>query len=137
MIVEPDARFQEERARFHLQDREMSYVQMSRARDEARIYSTEDGETGDDVNMLAQAMERSRKKEFAMDTLRKAFDLRDEQRRPVAPPREEPSQEDKRAVAADEAVGQAERERRERQRAESETQERERHRDSIRRHRGL
>jgi conjugative relaxase-like TrwC/TraI family protein len=47
-----------------MQDREISYVQASRARNETRIF-TDRMEAGDDLTKLTRAMKRSRKKELA------------------------------------------------------------------------
>jgi ATP-dependent exoDNAse (exonuclease V) alpha subunit len=47
-----------------MQDREISYVQASRARNETRLFSDR-MEAGDDLTKLTRAMKRSRKKELA------------------------------------------------------------------------
>jgi ATP-dependent exoDNAse (exonuclease V) alpha subunit len=49
-----------------MQDREMTYVQASRARDETRIY-TDRATAGDDLADLARQAERSHQKELAHD----------------------------------------------------------------------
>jgi Ti-type conjugative transfer relaxase TraA len=49
-----------------MQDRELSYVQASRARRETRLY-TDRNEVGDVVTTLAQQMNKSRQKEIALD----------------------------------------------------------------------
>lgn len=52
-----------------MQDREMSYVQASRAREQTTFYMTR-VETGDELAKLAREMERSRQKEMAHTILR-------------------------------------------------------------------
>lgn len=47
-----------------MQDRELSYVQMSRTRGETRLY-TDRNEAGDDLTDLARQMSKSRQKELA------------------------------------------------------------------------
>lgn len=49
-----------------MQDRELSYVQMSRHRDSCRLYAAEP-ELGEDLAELVKAMERSRQKEAVFD----------------------------------------------------------------------
>ena len=49
-----------------MQDRELSYVQMSRAREDTWIYATK-SEVGEDISELVRLMERSRTKELAHD----------------------------------------------------------------------
>lgn len=69
-----------------MQDRELSYVQISRATEATRIYTTED-EAGEDLTSLAQSFERSRQKELAVlqreraDEERLKQELQEEQRR--------------------------------------------------------
>ena len=50
-------------------DRELAYVQSSRARGETRIY-TDRNETGDLIATLAQQMNKSRQKDLAVDLVR-------------------------------------------------------------------
>lgn len=52
-----------------MQDREMSYVQASRAREQTKFYMTR-VESGDEIAHLAREMERSRQKEMASTVLR-------------------------------------------------------------------
>ncbi|CAN5319596.1 hypothetical protein BH10ACI1_BH10ACI1_17470 [soil metagenome] len=49
-----------------MQDRELSYVQMSRSRTETKIY-TERAEVGDTITELSKRMSKSRQKEIAQD----------------------------------------------------------------------
>lgn len=65
-----------------MQDREMSYVQASRARELTTFYMTR-LETGDEMARLAREMERSRQKEMAHTVIREQEELkqRHEQRR--------------------------------------------------------
>lgn len=49
-----------------MQDRELSYVQMSRSREETKIY-TERAEVGDNLTELSKRMSKSRMKELAQD----------------------------------------------------------------------
>ena len=49
-------------------DVQMAYVQVSRARDKTRIYTTKD-EAGPELSDLAQAMSRNRKKAMAHDAI--------------------------------------------------------------------
>ena len=51
-----------------MQDKELSYVQASRARDTTRIFTTK-VEAGEDLAELAQVMSRSRQKELASDLI--------------------------------------------------------------------
>ncbi len=51
-----------------MQDRELSYVQMSRTRGETRIY-TERADAGDTLTELARNMNKSRQKHLAVDVL--------------------------------------------------------------------
>ena len=55
-----------------MQDRELSYVQMSRAKTETRVYTTE-FEAGEQLTDLVRSMERSRQKELAL-TQQQSFD---------------------------------------------------------------
>ena len=48
-----------------MQDRELSYVQMSRAKQSTNIFTTEE-EAGEQVSTLARRMERSRQEELAL-----------------------------------------------------------------------
>jgi ATP-dependent exoDNAse (exonuclease V) alpha subunit len=52
-----------------MQDREMSYVQASRAREQTKFYMTR-LESGDEIAHLAREMERSRQKDMASTVLR-------------------------------------------------------------------
>jgi conjugative relaxase-like TrwC/TraI family protein len=52
-----------------MQDRELSYVQASRARGETRIYA-ERAETGEDFSTLTKEMKRSRQKEMAVEVIK-------------------------------------------------------------------
>lgn len=52
-----------------MQDRELSYVQSSRPRGDARFYTTE-AEAGHDLTELARSMERSHQKEMALNALK-------------------------------------------------------------------
>lgn len=52
-----------------MQDRELSYVQVSRAREQTHIYSTRSA-TGDDIATLTREMERSRQKDMAHTVIR-------------------------------------------------------------------
>lgn len=54
-----------------MQDREISYVQTSRARGETRIYTTRD-EAGEGLSELAKRMQRSREKELATEQAKRA-----------------------------------------------------------------
>lgn len=49
-----------------MQDREISYVQMSRHREEARVYASR-ADAGEDLSALSDAMARSRMKDTAID----------------------------------------------------------------------
>jgi len=49
-----------------MQDRELSYVQMSRHRDDAHIYTSR-AEAGEDLERLGRSMSRSRQRETAVD----------------------------------------------------------------------
>jgi ATP-dependent exoDNAse (exonuclease V) alpha subunit len=53
-----------------MQDRELSYVQMSRARDNTRIY-IDKLEAGENLKEMVLTMERSRAKELALDVQRR------------------------------------------------------------------
>lgn len=59
-----------------MQDRELSYVQASRARGVTRFFATE-AECGDNLSQLAKKMERSHRKELAVDALREKERERD------------------------------------------------------------
>lgn len=50
-----------------MQDRELAYVQMSRSRDETRIYAS-DADAGEDLANLAQSMSHSKAKKIAHET---------------------------------------------------------------------
>lgn len=63
-----------------MQDRELSYVQMSRTRGETRIY-TERAEAGDTIAGLAKDMHKSRQKGLAQDVSRYAADTYQEHER--------------------------------------------------------
>lgn len=54
-----------------MQDRELSYVQVSRARERTRIYTTRD-EAGEELTKLAKQINRSRQKELAHDVRQRA-----------------------------------------------------------------
>lgn len=53
-----------------MQDREMSYVQLSRAREATHLFAAP-GETSEDVEALVRAVERARQKELAIEELRR------------------------------------------------------------------
>lgn len=55
-----------------MQDRHLSYVQMSRARGETKLYAPE-GAVREDVPELLDAMKRSREKDIAMDAMQRQF----------------------------------------------------------------
>lgn len=63
-----------------MQDRELSYVQTSRARSTTRIFTTE-VEAGADLNQLTQVMNRSHQKELATTLLDRDERIRNELRR--------------------------------------------------------
>jgi molybdopterin converting factor small subunit len=56
-----------------MQDRELSYVQMSRSKGQTKIY-TERAEVGDTVAELSKMMSRSRQKELAQDIIQQVVD---------------------------------------------------------------
>jgi Ti-type conjugative transfer relaxase TraA len=55
-----------------MQDRELSYVQMSRGREQTRIYATKDetSESRNFIDLLSSKMNRSRQKEIAQDVVK-------------------------------------------------------------------
>lgn len=59
-----------------MQDKELSYVQTSRARGNTRIFTTE-SEAGEDLTKLHQAMSTSRQKELATDLLERDRRIKD------------------------------------------------------------
>jgi Ti-type conjugative transfer relaxase TraA len=61
-----------------MQDRELSYVQMSRSKGQTKIY-TERAEVGDTIAELSKTMSRSRQKELAQDIIQQVVE--DTQRR--------------------------------------------------------
>lgn len=55
-----------------MQDREQAYVQMSRAREETRLF-VDEGTAGEDLVELARAMSRPRQKDLAHDHIQRPF----------------------------------------------------------------
>ena len=54
-----------------MQDRELSYVQLSRAKEKTKIY-IDKAEAGENLANLSKLVEKSRQKEMALDVLAKA-----------------------------------------------------------------
>ena len=79
-----------------MQDRELSYVQLSRARGETRLYS-EKLDVGDTVQELSKVAEKSRKKLLAHDVLEQA---RNETQHKEAPAKERSPQPEARPTPA-------------------------------------
>lgn len=65
-----------------MQDRELSYVQMSRSRTQTKIY-TERAEVGDTITELSKTMNRSRQKEIAQEVITRTTTAEIEKEKPI------------------------------------------------------